>query len=180
MKVKYRQRNNFGCISFALANIFDDHRFLEDLPTEGPVRMADVRGKMVSFLPELFIQETFVTSNKFPLGMDRLDVGQRMILKPISEDEETFVPRETIAIPFIVIVVNKAGNQHAIAVIWDLETDKYHWIDSNMDEIIVDSSWFLIMTNHIVGVYQFGLWEGGDCGLMLPKNDLPHIFAPEE
>ena len=180
MEVKYRQQQVWGCGSFSLANLFDDHRFVEELPIEHGERTPDLNRKMAKFQRAIFIDNIFLTNMHLKTGT-RLTYGNRSLLM-INRQGLTKEMKETLCVPYMAAFARNATGSHNVLVLHNLKDNKYYMVDSCVSHVLKFELKDLIQLYHIVAVSVFRYWKHPDIGNMLlaPKSELPHIFTPED
>jgi len=178
--IKYRQQQWWGCGSFSLANLFDDHRFLEDLPTGHGERTPDLNRKMAKFQRALFIDNIFLTNFNLKEG-SRLSWANRELLMTPRQGL-TKEMKEVLCVPYMVAFSRANGGAHNILVLHNLKDNLYYLVDSCKPEVERMTIRQMISKLPIVAVAVFRYWKHEDIGNMLfaPKSELAHIFTPED
>lgn len=177
LKVKYRQYTKFGCGSFTLANIFDDHRFVLDIPAAQGERVADLNRKMNKYHRALVIVPMFFTS-PFLKSANRLR-------DPAIFGYEGEIPdeyRETMARPLLLTFAKHNKELHTVALIHNLRNGFYYLVDSGTENVYVASIEDILKGYNVVQLSQFSIWACEDRAnfLMLPKEQLRHIIPEGE
>jgi len=133
--IKYRQRTKTGCGSFTLANIFDDHRFVLDIPKEYE-NFAGLNKKMQDKVFEkqyknLYVDPRFITCYYFKNGnkmtvrqMDEFFTAQRLDVKDA-----------TAVIPYLITINRRNGTNHMLALLNDLSENIFYAVDSGTDYV---------------------------------------------
>lgn len=175
--MKYRQSTKFGCGSYALANIFDDPRFVAELPTTQGERIADLQKKVNKYKRGLFINPIFITSQNLKVG-NRLKFSQAELFSH-EKGKLQLAGLQQLVKPYLIIVAKSATAMHALAVFEDCGSRDFIVVDSATDAPERMKLKELIATYHITAVCQFSSFYIEDHGnyVMMRREDIAHIIG---
>ena len=165
--IKHRQRETFGCGSYALANLFDEILFELEIE-DGGENQQMLNEKMKKYGDqELYLQTLVLTSPK--LQHNRI------------QDHAIFTNEANPAgyfTPYILNVYHPGTDLlHTIAVAHDERPDLFYCLDSRNETVTIYTRTQLFEVFWIVGVDYFGHAKGSSTGVILfEQKNFPHIF----
>jgi len=165
-KVLHRQETKYGCGSYTLANLFNDKRFIQQLPTCGE-RVADLNRKMAKYKRSIFVNPIYVTCNSFPYG--------NRLLPDLANHMFEIEPPEGLIKPMVITFARPNGNLHSVGLLQ--QNDMGYIVDSCETEVETGRMIFFVHKLNIVHVNIFTAWEGNPSNeIMMPKEYFSHII----
>lgn len=168
MKVKFRQTGPFGCGSFSLAHVFDDHRFLEELPQDHRESLPMLQRKLNKYHRGLFIDSLFITSSHFKSG-ECLKMSQKDLV--LQKDKAAL---KGMAIPYLMGFSRYPGCVHQVAVIHDIDSGIFYLVDS-CEEAVIDLKLVPLIYNYKLVAISVFVNAKNDM-LAVPRGEFAHIF----
>lgn len=177
MKIAFQQNTKSGCTFYCIANLLNDHRFIDGVAdlTEG-VGIPEANRLFSKLQPEYYLQEVFVTQSRFIKQANRLI--DPMLFVPDRDIPEN---ERDLAQPYIICVKGPKVN-HAILVLMCLQTSKIYVFDSLSQERQIMTVEQLLEKYHILNVAVFYVWDQPHerCNLMMIRKNCPHLFNENE
>lgn len=169
--VKYRQTTMFGCGSFSLANIFDDHRFVVELPTQGE-RPVDLARKLNKYQRRVYLYDIFRTNQHLLAGNCLMQCQSEIF------GYGDAAPDPDACRPLVLTFARPNGNLHSVAAVHRVLDDHFYVVDSCVPWVARFTVAGLIAYFKIVAIQQFGLHSCQDPAnlLLMPSANFSHIF----
>ena len=178
MEIKYRQsKGQLGCGSFALANIFDDERYIAEIPATQGETIGMLNKKIQQFEPALYIEPAYLTDANFKI-CNRFMQRELFDLDWSSYGGDI----KTVCRCMLMTIAQDNGQLHMVALIQNFADSTFYVVDSDQPAISVLTIEILLLRYHIVGIDIFCCWDSPDLkgAVIAFKKDMPHIFGTGE
>lgn len=180
MQIKYQQTTRTGCGSYALANLFNDERYIQDLPDDYQ-RIYDLQRLLDANGAGMFIDPLFITSPHFTLGSWLMPMNSGLFAAPEGYAQEDLVH---MCKPYLLTIAHQTKRTlHMVGLVHHMGTGAFYFIDSGRAEVkkytIVSD---ILQEMQVVGVHQFGIQGDDNPGsfAMIDKSFFAHILGPGE
>ena len=176
--IKYRQYTKTGCGSFSIANIFDDHRMVEHIPTMHE-SLAYLNRKMQRFHNGIFIDVQFLTCAYFRNGYKLQSLqAEEFFARHAGDIQGQITSMEGVAIPYLITVSRRKGAAHMVPIVHDLDSNTFYAADSCTDKVQALKLSDLLERYNIISVSIFSKWNRkNEPRIMFAnKNYFEHIY----
>lgn len=183
MKIKFQQSTFSGCGFYALANIFDDARFIDGVSElKNGQTISDLNKRIASIDADFFLEAYFLSNEALTKTGPFLKESKLFEVK-FNDTEEGRETKETACRAFL-LSIKGAIRFHCILAILNFKDDKFYIYDSLKKQRMICTPDELIENYKIIEVDLFKRWSVSDANpndaLIFFKRALPHLFFEHE
>lgn len=172
-KVPFVQTGPSGCVSYSVANFFNDNRFIQETDYPKGEISASINKKMQLYKEDLFIETMYATNSYLSKSPNRLtDSGLFDMLWDKIPPEE----KERQAVPYLFAFMRPSGKAHCILVVHNLKDNLFYVYDSIEGVRMVFEIEYFLQCYHVLTVEYFGPWTDVSDKIHILKPAFPHLF----